>query len=68
MQLITRQETDGGWTFTVKMTEEDFASLNRAELAVLFDPPVSTEGRPTSNLLRILAGFARRLERTQREA
>lgn len=69
MQLIMTPEADEGWAFTVKMTKEDFESLTRAEQAVLFDPAsLGVEKQPTSNLLRILAGFARRLERQKREA
>lgn len=50
---------EGGWLFSVRMSGEDLADLNRAEQTILFSPSET----PGSALLTVLASYVMRRER-----
>lgn len=52
---------EGGWLFSVRMSGEDLAGLNRAEQAILFSPSET----PGSALLTVLASYVARKERAR---
>lgn len=63
MLIVKKPESDGGWTFTFKMTGDEFASLDKDEFAILFSPTKSGAAHyPVSALLAVLFGFAKRTE------
>lgn len=63
MFLVKKPESDGGWTFTFKLTGEEFAGLDATELSILFSPTrVGAERFPTSSVALVMFSFARRVE------
>jgi hypothetical protein len=66
MLIVKKPERDGGWSFTVKMTGNEFAGLDAHAFEVLFTPTSMRGGHyPATSLLAVLTNSAYQIEKHQ---